>query len=65
MAYNGDVEKMVEALQGVDVFTAPQICKNAVEIAEQVTDLKLLQITSAGFVSTLPQLPHAHLIARF
>jgi phosphoglycerate dehydrogenase-like enzyme len=40
---------MIEALQGVDVVTGPQIIQNAVEVAAGCPDLKLLQITSAGF----------------
>ena len=40
---------MVEALQGVDVLTGPQLIRNAVEVAEQLPDLKLMQITSAGY----------------
>ena len=48
-ASNGDVPAMVEALQGVDVLTGPQLIRNAVEVAEQLPDLKLMQITSAGY----------------
>jgi phosphoglycerate dehydrogenase-like enzyme len=47
--YNGDVPKMIEALQGVDVLTGPQLIRDAVEVAAGCPDLKLLQITSAGF----------------
>ena len=47
---NGDVPRMVKALQGVDVFVHSQLALNAVEIAAQLQPhLKLMQITSAGF----------------
>ena len=40
---------VVEALQGVDVLTGPQLILKAVEVSSRLPQLKLMQITSAGY----------------
>eukprot|EP01052_Picozoa_sp_SAG31_P037129 SAG31_NODE_4745_length_2985_cov_2.095634_3_plen_311_part_00 len=40
---------VVEALQGVDVLTGPKLILKAVEISSRLPQLKLIQLTSAGY----------------